>query len=248
MKKIFTLAIAALMGLAATAQQMEQVAKMATPKKASMVSQLTKQNMFFKGEKPAKVAADAAADTVYYGLPDYAFHQGYTPQGMAYEGSYIIASIEDTLMFRNNSAKHNNYQYGWTLDGEEIVSNSDSLLYWIPGDDGLEADQFFYTPILMNETDSYQFGGEEGAIWTSPTEFVGMTKLDMTDESFGAYAWSSETDYFMGTGMIYRTDTLDTYVVFFGTPNAKMVIDTISLMWWSHTANPLPAKIGRAHV
>lgn len=246
MKKIFSLAVACCLVAAASAQQ--KVKATIDPERFSevkQVSELTKKNMFAKGEKPNKVAAGATApDTVFYGLPENAFYQGWSPEGMSYYGSYIIASIEDSLVFENLSIKHNNYTYGWTINDDE-PRISDTLVYWTPGATGLKADGTYYMPELLNSNgDNYMFGAddEDGTyIWASPQDYVGMTSIDLDDPTIKLYGWSGNTDYFMGTGMINGTDTLDTYVVFFGTPNAEMAIDTISLYWWSRSATPIPA-------
>lgn len=248
MKKIFTLALAAMSMLAANAMQPQMVAKQSVPQKVMRTNAATRP-MFAKGEKRAVVnAAEGSTmqDTVHYSLPDFTFHQGYTPQGMCYYGSYIIASMKDSLNFRNDSKRHNGYQYGWTIDGDTIISNDDVFTLW--GEDaeaqGVEADMMYTVPTLVNDVDTYQFGSEDEDgtyIWTEPQEYIGMTKIDLNDKTVKAYSWSADDDYFMGTKMLYGQDTLDTYVVFFGTPNAEMAIDTISLFFWSHVANPLPA-------
>lgn len=243
MKKILTLVMAVCSVMAVSAKELQKVDH-STMKfsQAKMVSDLTKRNMFTKGE--ARIAAGGGVDTAYYGLPMYTFHQGYTPQGYSYYGSYIIASVDDSLVFYNASAQHNGYQYGWYVNGVNPYDGStspyiaDSLLFWTP-DDGIEEDGHYYVPELLNENgDTYQYGSadEDGTfIWASPASYVGMTSVDVDDETFGAYNWSaSGNDYFMGTGMFYDSDTLDTYVTFIGTPNATMTVDTISLYFWSH--------------
>lgn len=243
MKKIFTLALAACSVLAVSAKELQKVDHSAMKlEKAKMVSDLTKRNMFTKGEART-LAAGGEADTVFYGLPMYAFHQGYNPQGYTYYGSYIIASVDDSLVFYNASAQHNGYVYGWYVNGVNPYDGStnpyiaDSLVFWTPTD-GIEEDGYYYVPELLNsEGGTYQFGSadEDGTlIWASPASYVGMTSADVDDESFAAYSWSSNTDYFMGTGMFYGSDTLDTYVTFIGAPNATTTVDTISLFFWTH--------------
>lgn len=255
MKKFVLFAMALTMMVSASANQFkaEKVNVAAQMQKmSSKMFDAANRPIYKMGEQKIAKAVEALQDTAFYGLPQNCYYQGYSPTGLAYPYDFIIAPLTDSLVFENMSARHNDYQYGWKIDGiqDQPVLAEKFILWTEKNEQGLDPDEFYQImPTLVSEVDSYKFGedNEYGTlIWTAPTEeYAPMTQANLHDEKFGFYGWSGNDDYYMGTGMDMTEGGLgliDEFAVLFGTQSSTMTVDSISLYFFSFSANPLPSK------